>query len=74
MICDSQSLSVSINECLEEWFVMRDGLQDVPIICHIANYPLAQPSAALPEDIAVRESYFNQQLQTHTPATKYLIQ
>lgn len=46
---DSQSLSVSINEGLEEWFVMGDGLQDVPVCRHIADRPLAQPSAAQPK-------------------------
>lgn len=49
---DSQSLSVSINEGLEEGFVMGDGLQDVPISCHVADGPLAEPSAAQPEDVA----------------------
>lgn len=59
---DSQSLSVSINEGLEEWFVMGDGLQDVPISCHVADSPLAQPSAAQPEDVAERETtILNQQ-------------
>lgn len=49
---DLQSLSVSINEGLEEWFVMRDGLQDVPISCYISDRPLAQSSAAQPEYVA----------------------
>lgn len=53
--CDSQSLSVSINEGLEEWFVMGDGLQDVPVSRHVADCPLAQASAAQPEDVAERE-------------------
>lgn len=62
---DSQSLSVSINEGLEEWFVMGDGLQDVPISCHVADSPLAQPSAAQPEDVAERETtILNQQHNT----------
>lgn len=49
---DLQSLSISVNESLEEWFVMGDGLQDVPISCHVSDRPLAQPSAAQPEDVA----------------------
>lgn len=53
---DSQSLSVSINEGLEERFVMGDGLQDVPVSCHVADRPLAQPSAAQPENVAARET------------------
>lgn len=35
---------------------MGDGLQDVPISCHIADRPLAQPSAAQPEDVAERKT------------------
>lgn len=31
---------------------MGDGLQDVPISCHVADGPLAEPSAAQPEDVA----------------------
>lgn len=53
---DLQSLSVSINEGLEEWFVMGDGLQDVPISCHVADCPLAQPSAAQPKDVTERKT------------------
>lgn len=53
---DSQSLSVSINEGLEEWLVMGDGLQDVPISRHVADCPLAQPSAAQPEDVTETET------------------
>lgn len=34
---------------------MGDGLQDVPISCHVADSPLAQPSAAQPKDVAERD-------------------
>lgn len=51
---DSQSLSVSINEGLEQGFVVGDGLQDVPICRHVSDRPLAQPSAAEPENVAER--------------------
>lgn len=54
---DSQSLSVSINEGLEEGFVVGDGLQDVPVSRHVADGPLAQPGAAQPEDVAERETH-----------------
>ena len=30
---------------------MGDGLQDVPVSCHVADCPLAQPGAAQPEDV-----------------------
>lgn len=60
MYWDSQSLSVSINEGLEEWLIMGDGLQDVPISCHIADCPLAEPSAAQPEDVTERDNNHSQ--------------
>lgn len=34
---------------------MGDGLQDVPISRHVADSPLAESSAAQPEDVAARE-------------------
>lgn len=49
---DSQSLSVSINEGLEQGLVVGDGLQDVPVCRHIPDRPLTEPSAAEPEDVA----------------------
>lgn len=52
---DLQSLSVSINEGLEKWFIMGDGLQDVPISCHVADGPLAEAGAAQPEDVTERK-------------------
>lgn len=36
-----KSFSASIDECLEQWFIMWDGLQDVSITSDIANGPLA---------------------------------
>lgn len=35
---------------------MGDGLQDVPVSCHIADSPLAQPSATQSEDVAERKT------------------
>lgn len=49
---DSQSLSVSVDEGLEQGFVVRDRLQDVPVRRHVADRPLTEPSAAQPEDVA----------------------
>lgn len=49
---DLQSLSVSIDEGLEEGFVMGNGLQDVPVCRHVTDRPLSQPGAAQPEDVA----------------------
>lgn len=49
---DSQSLSVSINEGLEQGFVVGDGLQDVPVRRHISDRPLTEPGAAEPENVA----------------------
>ena len=51
----SQSLPVSVNEGLEEWLVVGDSLQNVPICSDVANGPLAQPSAAQSKDIAGTE-------------------
>lgn len=49
---DSQSLSVPINEGLEQGFVVGDGLQDVPVGRHVPDRPLTEPSAAEPENVA----------------------
>lgn len=49
---DLQSLSVAINEGLEEGFVVGDRLQDVSVCRHVADRPLAQPSAAQTENVA----------------------
>lgn len=70
MICNSQSLSVSIDESLEERFIVGDGLQDVAVSRHVANRPLAQPSAAQPEDVTVRDAYLNKRLQTLKKANR----
>lgn len=52
MQVDSQSLSVSINEGLEQGLVVGDGLQDVPVRRHVSDRPLTEPSAAEPENVA----------------------
>lgn len=53
---DLQSLSITINKGLEEGFVVGDRLQDVPVCRHVADRPLAQPSAAQPENVAEGET------------------
>ena len=50
-----QALPVAIDEGLEQWLVVGDGLQYVPIISHITDGPLAQPSTTQSEDVAVRD-------------------
>lgn len=52
---DSQSLSVSINEGLEQGLVVGDGLQDVPVCRHVSDRPLTEPSAAEPENVAEKQ-------------------
>ena len=47
-----QALPVAVNKGLEQWLVVRDGLQDVPIVGHVADGPLAQPRTAQSEDVA----------------------
>lgn len=49
-----QALPVAINEGLEQWFVVGDGLQYVGVIGHIADGPLAQPRTTQSEDVTVR--------------------
>lgn len=53
---DSQSLSVAINEGLEQGLVVGDGLQDVAISRHISDGPLTEPSAAEPENVAEEQA------------------
>ena len=53
MLVDSQSLSVSINECLAERLVLRDGLEDGAFLGHIAYGPLAKTGAAQTEDVTM---------------------
>ena len=43
---------MSINEGLAERLVLGDGLEDGPLLRHIANGPLAKSGAAQPEDVA----------------------
>ena len=47
-----QALPVAVDEGLEQWLVVRDGLQDVSIVGHVADGPLAQPRTAQSEDVA----------------------
>lgn len=53
---DLQSFPKAIDEGLEEGFVMRNGLQDVPISCDVTDSPLAESRTAQSEDIAVTKS------------------
>lgn len=50
---DLQSFPKAIDEGLEEGFIMRNGLQDIPISCDVTNSPLAKPRTAQSENIAV---------------------
>lgn len=54
-----QAFPAAIDECLEEWFVVGDGLQDVPISSDIADGPLAQARAAQPEDVTTEREEQN---------------
>lgn len=49
-----QAFPAAIDECLEERFVVGDGLQDVPISSDIAYGPLAQARAAQPKDVTTQ--------------------
>lgn len=48
-----QSFPEAIDEGLEKGFVVRNGLQDVPIGRDVSDSPLAEARTAQPEDIAV---------------------
>lgn len=48
-----QALPVAIDEGLEQWLVVGDGLQYVAIIGHITDGPLAQACATQSEDVTV---------------------
>lgn len=49
---DLQSFPKTVDEGLEEGFVMGNGLENVSVCRHITNSPLAQPRTAQPEDVA----------------------
>lgn len=51
----SQALLVPVDQGLEQGLVLRDGLQDAPVLGHVADGPLAQPGAAESENIAGKE-------------------
>lgn len=67
---DLQSFPKAIDEGLEEGFVMRNGLQDVPISRDITDSPLAEPRTAQPEDIAVTKGKTWRLQQTITTRVK----
>lgn len=46
-----QAFSETINEGLEERLIMGNGLENIPIGCHVTDGPLAQSSATQSEDI-----------------------
>lgn len=50
---------------------MGDGLQDVPISCHVADCPLAQPSTAQPEDVAERKKNSLNTLAMHKSSNMF---
>lgn len=47
-----QSFPEAVDESLEEWLVVGNGLQDVSICSDIADGPLAQPCTAESENVA----------------------
>lgn len=51
-----QSFPEAVDECLEEGFIVGNGLQDIPVCSHVADGPLAQTSAAQPEYVATVQS------------------
>lgn len=53
LIAYAQAFSAAVNESLEQWFIMGDGLQYVSITGHITDGPLAQSGAAESEDVTV---------------------
>lgn len=50
-----QALPVAVDESLEQWFVVGDGLQDVAVVGHVTNGPLAQSRTTQSEDVTVKE-------------------
>lgn len=47
----SQAFPEAVNQGLEERFIVRDCLENVPISSDIPNSPLTQTSAAQPENV-----------------------
>lgn len=47
----SQAFPEAIDQGLEERFIVRDRLENVPISSDISNSPLTQTSAAQPENV-----------------------
>lgn len=52
-----QSLSVSVQKGLDQTFVLRYGLQDLPVCCDVPDGPLSQPGAGEPKHITSRLVY-----------------
>lgn len=58
MPVDLQSFPETINESLEEGFIMGNGLEYISICSHVANSPLAQSCAAQSEDVTEKRGKF----------------
>ena len=55
-----QSLSVSIDQCLAERLVLRNGLENGAFLCDVADGPLPKPSATQTEDITARTEWYQE--------------
>ncbi len=51
----SQSFSVSVYECLTQRLVLRNSLQDGPLLGDITNGPLSQTSATQTKNVAKQQ-------------------
>ena len=59
-----QSFSVAVDEGLTERLVLRYGLQDAPVLRHVADGPLTKTGAAESEDVAARRKVWGKTNKT----------
>lgn len=53
---DLQSFPETINEGLEEGFIMGNGLEYVSICCHVTDCPLAQSGTTQSKDVTAERN------------------